>query len=190
MCWKTAVKNMISGQRGSTMSTIKKTSNKEKTKKRDRSILPWFAAALAILLAFFIILGVGIVNNAKFRNFKDSLQADVNYVINGGSFELVMSGKITEAGSSTPDAILYALSEAGPGKPFKGGTLRTDAVPGSINDMSITFGNGNILYIIETDIYADREVLPGILVSYISNGKVYSYDTPQLQFSKIKSCIH
>ena len=172
------------------MSTIKKSSSTGKNKKRDRSILPWFAAAMAVLLAFFIILGIGIVNNAKFRDFKESLQADVNYVINDGSFEIVMKGKSIETDSRTPDAILYALSEAGPGKPFKGGTLHTNAVPGSINDMSITFGNGNILYIISTDIRIDGDLLPGILVSYISNGKVYSYDTPQLQFSKLESCVH
>ena len=164
--------------------------NFRRPKKRDKSVMPWLAAAIAVLLVFLVLIGVGVVNNGRFRDFKENLQADVDYARNGGHFEYVMNGQPVSATFRTPDAILFALSEAGPGKPFKGGTVHTDAVPGSSGDMSVTFGNGNILYIMETEVIdGDGNSFPGILVSYVSGGKVYAYDTPQLQFSKIKAYI-
>ena len=154
-------------------------------KKKDKSILPWLVAALALILVFVAILSMGVLNNTKFRHFKEDLQADVEYARNGGSVEYAVNGTVQPATFRTPDAILFALSEASAGKRFKGEPAEEK------NNLSVDFGNGDHILIQSVSIRdGDGNFSPGILVIYTgSNGKTYAYDTDRITMNKIKLYI-
>lgn len=161
-----------------------------KIKKRDRSVIPLLAVALALLCLFAALIGLGIINNTLFRNFKKSLQADVEYAMDGGSLEFTVNGQIRQAGCRTPDAILFALSEAGAGKRVRSTDSYRTENHMSGNEICVAFGSGNRITICETVVRdGDGNTSPGIMVAYVSGGKTYAYDTGQIKFSKLLNYI-
>ena len=152
-------------------------------RKRDPRLLACIAIALTlVLLAFFPILWAAHLQR-QYRHFINGLGESVQYAKEQGDLYVRQDGRQFRA--QEPASRLYLeLNTAGMGK-------RQSSAPDSAPDAELEFGDGCILRFWGLDVWDgyNRQWVPGVFVWYRgANGKIYMYDTDQMQWQTLVRC--